>query len=139
VYFCRFDEVRKKISSFNFVYKIIVAMVTAVLFWMVESYSLTNFLYILIAILFASSWILLWLQIFTTSIGSWKIWALLSTASFFAYLYHRPLWHYLNLTFGIESTEKVFFNLFIGAPIALVLGYVLQIGYDKLLKFMQLK
>lgn len=139
VYFCRFEDIRKKLLSLSIFYKIILAIVTAILFWMVERYLLTNFLYLLIAFVFISSWILLWLGIFSTSIGNWKIWAFLSTASFFAYLYHRPLWYFLNLTFGIEDTQKVFFNLLVGAPIALVLGYILQIGYDKLLKFMQLK
>lgn len=139
VYFCRFIEVRQKILSLHIFYKIILATITAILFWIVEPYSLTNILYIFIAIIFALSWILLWLGIFSTSIGNWKVWAFLSTASFFAYLYHRPLWHFLNLTFEIETTEKVLFNLFVGAPIALVLGYFLQRGYDKLLTLLHLK
>lgn len=139
VYFCRFGEVRKTINSFNFIYKIMLAMVSAVLFWQVERYPLTNILYILLAVFFAFSWIVLGLEIFMTKIGAWKIWAFLSTASFFAYLYHRPLWHTLDLTLGVESAQKVFFNLFIGAPIALVLGYFLQLGYDKLLGILRLK
>lgn len=139
VYFCRFSEIREKLLSLNFYYKIILAVAGAILMWLVESYPLTNFFYIFIANFFILSWIWLWLAIFRTPLGEWKIWAFLSMASFFAYLYHRPLWHFLNLTFEIESNEKVFFNLLIGAPIALVLGYFLQQGYDKLLSALKLK
>ncbi|NJN79182.1 MAG: hypothetical protein HC797_01170 [Anaerolineales bacterium] len=108
--------------------------------WLVESYPLTNFLYIFIADFFILSWIWLWLGIFRTQIGAWKIWAFLSTASFFAYLYHRPLWHYLNLLMSVEAgTQKVLINLFVGSILALMLGYFLQRIYDKLLVTVGLK
>lgn len=140
VYLCRYAEIRKMILSIPIFYKIILAIITTILFWVVEGYSLINFLYIFIAIVFALAWIWLWLGIFDTQLGTWKVWAFLATSSFFAYLYHRPLWHFLNQMLEIEAgSQKVFFNLFVGAPIALVLGYFLQRGYDKLLTLFRLK
>ena len=139
IYFCRFAEIRKNLMALNFYNKIVLAIITAPLMWLVESYPLTNFLYVLIVVLFVLSWIWLWLGIFSTQIGAWKIWAFLSTASFFAYLYHRPLWYFLNQTLGIEGSQKVFFNLLIGSTLALTLAYFLQRGYDKLLSALRLK
>ncbi|HCK66310.1 MAG TPA: hypothetical protein DHW49_08580 [Anaerolineae bacterium] len=140
VYFCRFSEMREKMFSLNLTYKILLAIITAFLMWQVESFPLTNFLYIVIADVFILSWILLWLGIFRAQMGSWKIWAFLSTASFFAYLYHRPLWHFLNQILGMEAgLQKVFFNLSVGAILALLIGYFLQRGYDKLLTMFRLK
>jgi peptidoglycan/LPS O-acetylase OafA/YrhL len=140
VYFCRFSNIREKILSLNIVYKILLAIITAIFMWLVEGYPLTNFLYIFIADVFILSWIWLWLGIFRAKIGNWKIWAFLSTASFFAYLYHRPLWHFLNKALNLETgMEKVFFNLTAGAILALIIGYYLQRGYDKLLSVFRLK
>ncbi|MBL8050436.1 MAG: acyltransferase [Anaerolineales bacterium] len=141
VYFCRFDEIREKLFSFNFASKIILAFITAIMMWLVESYPLTNLFYILIADLFILTWIWMWLGIFRTQVGSWKVWALLSTASFFAYLFHRPLWFFLNQALNIEEAwrQKVLFNLWVGSALALILGYFLQRGYDKLLVMLRLK
>lgn len=139
IYFCRFEEMRQRILSISLIYKITLAIVSVILFWAVAHYSLNNFLYIFIAILFSLSWILLSLTILNTPISSWKIWTFLSTASFFAYLYHRPLWHFLNLTLGLDGTDKALFNLWLGAPLALLLGYFLQRGYDTLLTVLKLR
>lgn len=140
VYFCRFREIREKMFSLNILYKILFAGVGAFLMWQVESYPLTNIVYIFIADLFILSWIWLWLGIFRTAIGGLTIWAFLSTASFFAYLYHRPLWHFLNEMLSLEAgSQKVFFNLTAGAILALISGYYLQRGYDKLLFALRMK
>jgi uncharacterized membrane protein (Fun14 family) len=41
---------------------------------------------------------------------------------------------------GIEAGfQKVFFNLSVGAILALIIGYFLQRGYDKLLTVFRLK
>ena len=108
-------------------------------YYLGNSFFSFNFYYIFFADLFILSWIWLWLGIFRTQIGEWKIWAFLSTASFFAYLYHRPLWYFFNQMFGFEDMQKVYFNLFIGSVTAIVLGYFLQRGYDKLLAVLHLK
>ncbi|MFN8433192.1 MAG: acyltransferase family protein [Anaerolineales bacterium] len=96
---------------------------------------------ILVVVIFALSWIWLTLSIFkNTSIGQWKIWIFLSTASYFAYLVHRPLWHYMDIALKVEEWGNVYmFNFLVGSITALILGYFLQLGYDKLLAAMHLK
>jgi peptidoglycan/LPS O-acetylase OafA/YrhL len=141
IYFCRFEKISNKLMEINLFYKILLASITAPLMWLVESYTLTNLFYILIADLFALAWIWLWLGIFSTSVGFWKIWAFLSTASFFAYLYHRPAWFFLNQALGLEDLwrQKVLFNLWVGSPIVLISAYFLQKGYDKILTALRIK
>ena len=99
-----------------------------------------NLFFILAVDLFILGWVLMLLSIFRTRVGSWKIWAFLSTASFFTYLYHRPLWHVLDAMLGLESgINKVFINLIPGAVAALILGYFLQVGYNRLLAILHEK
>ena len=57
----------------------------------------------------------------------------IATGSFFAYLYHRPLWGTLNDIFGIiEHKPEVIVNL-VSIPVVLILAYVLQNLYERLL------
>ncbi|MCE7861433.1 MAG: hypothetical protein DYG86_16830, partial [Chloroflexi bacterium CFX2] len=85
-------------------------------------------------------WILLWLTIFRTKAGNWRIWLWLSTASYFTYLFHRPLWYLIDNTFGLgKDMTTVYIHLTFGAILALILGYYLQRGYDRLLASLRLK
>ncbi len=142
VYFFRFEKERSILLNMNFLYKMVIALVVLILIWVVASSGLDvpNLFFILTVDLFILGWVLLLLSIFRTRAGSWKIWAFLSTASFFTYLYHRPLWHVLDTMLGLESgINKVFFNLIPGAIAALILGYFLQVGYDRLLAILRVK
>ena len=142
VYFYRFERERNFLLGMNFLYKAVIALVVLILFWIVASTELDapNMFFILTVDLFILGWVLMWLSIFRTQAGSWKIWAFLSTASFFTYLYHRPLWHVLDTAFGIEAgVGRVFFNLTLGGFLALILGYFLQVAYDRLLVILRLK
>jgi peptidoglycan/LPS O-acetylase OafA/YrhL len=142
VYFYRFETLRNTLSNLNVVYKISAAVLALLLFWRVASAGIDvrNGIYIVTADLFILSWVWMWLAIFRTGLGSWKIWAFLSTASFFTYLYHRPIWYLLTTTFGIEpGVGRVFFNLILGGLTALILGYYLQRGYDRLLAALRFK
>ena len=142
VYFFRFEAVRNRLLDLGFIYKVIIAIVTVIPFWMVSAsgYNVTDGLFILTADIFILGWVLLWLSIFRTGIGNWKIWAFLSTASLFTYLYHRPIWKVFEIAFGLEpGIQRVFVNLIPGAIVALILGYYLQRGYDWLLSLLRLK
>jgi peptidoglycan/LPS O-acetylase OafA/YrhL len=100
----------------------------------------THVYFILAAGFFILSWVLLWLTIFRTTLGRWSLWAWLSTASFFAYLIHRPLWRIIDEFFGLEKDlSTVMIHLIPGAILALILGYLLQRGYDRLLAGLRLK
>ena len=142
VYFFRFEKERDILLNMKFLYKAVLALVVLVLIWVVASSGLDvpNIFFILMVDLFILGWVLMLLSIFRTRVGSWKIWAFLSTASFFTYLYHRPLWHVLDAMLGLESgINKVFFNLIPGAVAALILGYFLQVGYNRLLAILHVK
>ncbi len=142
VYFCRFKKERDFLLSMNFLYKALIALALLILIWVVASigFDAPNMIFILTVDLFILGWVLMWLSIFRTQVGGWKIWAILSTASFFTYLYHRPLWYVLDSVFGLEAgINRVFFNLIPGAIVALVLGYFLQVGYDRLLVILRVK
>ncbi len=142
VYFFRFEKERDILLNMNILYKALIALFVLILIWVVASSGLDvpNLFFILTVDLFILGWVLMLLSIFRTRAGSWKIWAFLSTASFFTYLYHRPLWHVLDTMLGLESgINKVFFNLILGAIAALILGYFLQVGYNRLLAILHVK
>lgn len=142
VYFCRFEAVREFLFSLNGFVKIILAILSIWLFGLVlqAGYGMTHGIYILAVDIFVLSWVLLSLAVFRTKVGDWQGWAWISTASFFAYLYHRPLWQALDTIFGLEpGLEKVLVHLVPGAILALIVGYVLQRGYDLLLAGLRLK
>lgn len=142
IYFYRFERERNFLFGVNILYKVVIALLVLILIWVVASaeFEMPNPLFILAVDLFIFGWVLMWLSIFRTQIGDWKVWGFLSTASFFAYLYHRPIWYVLDNAFGLEAgINKVFFNLIPGAITALILGYFLQVGYNRLLATLHLK
>lgn len=142
VYFCRFESIRIRLFSLNGFVKVLLAIFGVWLFGAIlnAGFEMTNGLYILSVDFFVLSWILLSLSIFQTKVGDWQGWAWISTASFFAYLYHRPLWYAMDGLFSLEpGLTKVWVHLVPGAILALILGYVLQVGYDRLLAALRLK
>lgn len=142
VYFFRFEEMRKRLFEIGFGYKLILAAVVVIPFWLVSasSESVTEPLFILTALLFILGWVLLALSAFRSKIGAWRVWSFLSTASFFTYLFHRPIWKGFEIALSLEpGIGKVFVDIIPGAIVALVVGYFLQLGYDRLLSAMRLK
>jgi peptidoglycan/LPS O-acetylase OafA/YrhL len=141
VYFCRFGGVREKLYNWNPLFKIAPAvLILFPLNWMLEN-SLTEGAEFLITVdLFILSWILMMLGLFRTGIGNWRIWLWLSMASYFTYLFHRPLWHFIDSSFGLQpEIRTVIIHLTVGSFLALTLGYLLQRGYDRLLAALRLK
>lgn len=142
VYFYRFENVREFLLNIPLFYKAVAAIISSWLFWLVQINELpmTNGYYLLVVDSFILIWALTFLSIFRLPIGSWKIWVLLSTASYFAYLFHRPLWYLLQLVFDVEAWGgEAVFNFTIGSIVTLIVGYFLQVGYDRLLATLRLK
>ena len=78
--------------------------------------------------------ILFWLGVFRTPIGGWRIWAPISYASFFAYLFHRPIWELLVSVFPISDFHLlVLFKLIPASIVVFFISYFLQYGYDRFL------
>ncbi len=142
MYYYRLEDIRNRLLKMRLGYLIVFAFIVLLPFWFVASrgYDVTNGLYIMTADFFILGWVLMWLSIFRTQAGNWKLWGVLSAASFFTYLYHRPIWHILDVIFGIEAgMGKIFFNLIFGGVTALIIGYFLQQAYDRLLGVLGLK
>jgi peptidoglycan/LPS O-acetylase OafA/YrhL len=142
ILFYRYEAVRMKIFEINIMLKILFAVVSVAILQSVLNlqFPKPHVYFILAAGFFILSWVLLWLTIFRTTLGRWNLWAWLSTASFFAYLIHRPLWRIIDEFFGLEKDlSTVMIHLIPGAILALILGYLLQRGYDRLLAGLRLK
>lgn len=138
----RFDEWWNKMLDLPFGYKFLAAFLSSLLYlWaQVSGFSDISGWLIVPIVVFVFSWVLLILSVFRTKIGQWKIWMFLSTASYFAYLLHRPLWYFLDNALRVEEWGSIYmFNFSIGTVTALILGYYLQIGYDRLLAALHLK
>lgn len=142
VFFCRFESFRNWLFEWNIFIKFFLAVLSAgILQWVLDAgFGAANPFFLLGADFFIFSWILLLLTVFRTNAGNWSGWAWLSTASFFAYLIHRPLWRVIDNYFGLEpSLDTMMVHLIPGAILALILGYFLQRGYDRLLAVTHLK
>jgi peptidoglycan/LPS O-acetylase OafA/YrhL len=142
IYFSRFETVREGLFETGFVYKAAFAALGLWLFSATHNagYPITHGLYILAADIFILGWVLLWLTIFRTRAGGWWIWTPISTASYFAYLCHRPVWHILSSNFDVRPWGGVIqFYLVPGSIVVLVLSYFLQRGYDLLLSVLRVR
>jgi membrane-bound acyltransferase YfiQ involved in biofilm formation len=63
-----------------------------------------------------------------------KLAFLISYASFFVYLLHRPLWAWLLTIFPVNTgNDQVFFKIVPASIFIFILSYYLQSGYDRLL------
>lgn len=141
VFFFRFGAAREKLYNWNPFFKIILAALSLpALNWMLENSQTEGGFFLLSVDFFILSWILTALTLFRAGIGNWHIWLWLSTASYFAYLFHRPLWRLMDDLLGLEANmTAVYLHLTVGAILALILGYYLQRGYDRLLALLRLK
>lgn len=139
----RFNDLWNKFLDMHIGYKFIIAFFASLFYlWVITSkFSDISVQLIMAVVLFAFSWIGFMLSVFkNTRVGQWKIWFFLSTASYFAYLSHRPLWYYMDKLFKVEDWGNVYmFNFIFGSIAALILGYYLQLGYDRLLAALRLK
>jgi peptidoglycan/LPS O-acetylase OafA/YrhL len=136
IYFSRLEQRRVWLLNLHFLYKAGFAVLGLLLFGLAkyEEFEMVNGLRIFAVNFYMLGWILLWLGIFRTSLGSWRIWSFISTASFFAYLYHRPFWKILVSVFEPDNWKnEALFRLLPGSIIVLFVCYFLQIGYDRLL------
>ena len=141
IYFSRYEEIREILFKLRFIYKIGIAALGAWLFWLVQAarYQVIDGLYLLAVDIFILGWVLMWLTIFRKPVGSWHIWSLISTASFFAYLYHRPLWKLMQSFFVLQSVQdEALFRFLPGSLVVLIVCYFLQRGYDRILVMMRL-
>ena len=136
IYYSRFGLVREWIIETHISIKFVLAMIGVWLFWLKYVYQVSylSWQYLLSVDLYILVMILLWLGIFRSSVGKWEIWGYISYASFFAYLFHRPIWEIIQPYFSITNwTQRSLFRLFPASVIVFIISYFLQYGYDRLL------
>ncbi len=136
IYYSRFSLARERIVETHISIKFIPAMIGVWFFWLkyINQVSYLSWQYLLIVDFYILVMILLWLGIFRSSMGKWKIWAYISYASFFAYLFHRPIWEIIQPYFPISNyTQQALFRLFPASVVVFIAAYFLQVGYDRLL------
>lgn len=137
VYFARFQQIREQLFSLHFAYKVGVAFLGVLAFRMAltSGVDITHPLYLLAVDFYILGWVWMWLTIFRGGAGAWRIWAPISTASFFAYLFHRPIWYILvGLLAKRMGISTIMFQFIPGSIAVLVICYFLQNGYDALLR-----
>jgi len=142
VYFSRFQQFREKAYQIPFVYKFVVAILGLVFFEVVQlsGAEIIDGIYILAMDVFIITWVWVVLHLFRGKLGDWQGWTFLSIASFMTYLYHRSIWYILALPFPDMSYEtNVVYNVLVGSVVALVIGYYIQRGYDRLLGILKMK
>lgn len=92
--------------------------------------------YILGTVFFIISWVIL-LFALASKVKSpiiLRLVVLISYASFFVYLIHRPLWAWLLTVFSVNTANgQVFFKIVPASILIFILSYYLQSGYDRLL------
>jgi hypothetical protein len=145
VYFSRNEKLYQWFSSIHFGVSLAFAALGLFIFWFVRAgnYEYMSWQYFLAVDIFIVSWMLLGLKIFRNGISSgvslWGIWSVISYASFFTYLYHRPIWRLItNFEGGLLNLDAAWIKLLPGSIIALVICYYLQRAYDLLTRRLNL-
>jgi peptidoglycan/LPS O-acetylase OafA/YrhL len=116
--------------------KLALAALATFLFSLTLDLGSTSPLYILAVVFFILAWIALTFALATKVKVPFllKLAGVISYASYFAYLIHRPLWGWLAGVFSVQSGEDlILFRLFPASLVVFILSYYLQYGYDRLL------
>lgn len=120
--------------------KLIFWIIGCSLLWIVQeqAYPYQNPIFLIVVNMYILGGIWVVLTLFRTNIGTWKIWSFLSYASFFIYLYHRPLWDVLLKIFPQETwLDEMLFRLIPGSIISIFICYAFQILYDRMIELVR--
>ncbi len=132
----RLDYLSTWLSGGQVLLKFVFALLGLFVFSQVLALSSVSPLYISGTVFFIISWVVL-LFALATKVKSptiLKLAVLISYASFFVYLIHRPLWAWLLGIFPVNTAGgQVFFKIVPASIFIFILAYYLQFGYDRLL------
>jgi peptidoglycan/LPS O-acetylase OafA/YrhL len=138
----RLDHLSTWLSGGQVLIKFVLAVLGLFLFSQVLVLSSISPLYILGTVFFIISWVIL-LFALAARVKSpviLRLAILISYASFFIYLIHRPLWAWLLTVFPVNTAGgQVFFKIVPASIFIFILSYYLQSGYDRLLTVFRLK
>ncbi|MBC7879457.1 MAG: acyltransferase [Anaerolineales bacterium] len=132
----RFEDVYEKLIKISLPVQLLLVFIGFVMFgiFCFGDYKVTSWAYILASDFHIITMIVLALKIFRTGYLDHKIWNAISYSSFFAYLFHRPIWEIMFRM--IEFPFRIYdgwYRLFPGAILVFVICYYFQLGYDKTL------
>lgn len=130
----------EKIKNTSNVIKLIFWLVGCYLLWIVQvqAYPYQHPIFLIVVNIYILGGIWVFLALFRTWVGKWKIWIFLSYASFFTYLYHRPIWDVMVKMFPQETwRDEMLMRLMPGSIIALVISYGFQMLYDRIIQLVR--
>jgi len=105
ILFARLDYISNWLSEKQILLKLFLALLATFIFSLVLAFSSVSLFYILGVVFFIISWIVLLFALATKVKvqGILKLTGLISYASYFAYLIHRPLWEWLVDVFSVDA------------------------------------
>jgi peptidoglycan/LPS O-acetylase OafA/YrhL len=136
ILFVRLPYLSNWLSGEQVLPKFIFALLATFAFSQTLTLSSISPFYILGAVFFIIAWVVLLFGLATKikAQGILKLAGLISYASYFAYLIHRPLWAWLIGGFSIDVwRDQVFFKMLPASLAVFILSYYLQYIYDRLL------
>lgn len=116
--------------------KFALALISSFIFSLVIGSNSMSPFYILGVVFFIITWVILLFALASgiKSQSILKLAGVVSYASFFVYLLHRPLWSWLAGIFSVETSRYLpFFKMIPASIVVFILSYYLQFGYDRLL------
>lgn len=137
VLLARHDKFREGIFYAPAALQILIGLTGAILFGIFEfgDYRVRTWPYLLSSNLFILSWIVLALRLFRINGLNLSIWGPISYGSFFAYLFHRPIWEIMFAVIRFPwDIYGGWYRLIPGSIFVFVICYYLQMGYDFLLR-----
>lgn len=132
----RYDYVYEKIVNFSLAVQFLLVIVGFILFGFFGfgQFGYTSWQYILFSDFHMLSMIVLALRVFKSGYFNWRIWEGISYASFFMYLFHRPIWEIMFAVIKFPlNIYSGWYRLLPGSIFVFVISYYMQRGYDLLL------
>lgn len=136
ILFVRLPYLSNWLSGEQVLPKFIFALLGLFVFSQVLAFSSVSPLYILGTVFFIISWVILLFALAAKIKAPFvlKLAGLISYASFFVYLIHRPFWAWSAGVFSVDiGPDLVFFRMIPASIVVFILSYYLQSGYDRLL------
>jgi peptidoglycan/LPS O-acetylase OafA/YrhL len=133
----RYEWAYEKVVNFSMPVQFLLMLAGFVLFSFTGfgQYEVNSWQFILVSDFHMLSMIIFALHVFQSPRLNWPVWRFIAYGSFFAYLFHRPIW---DLMFAaIKFPWPIFtgwYRLIPGSIFVFVICYYMQLGYDRLLK-----
>jgi peptidoglycan/LPS O-acetylase OafA/YrhL len=133
----RYEDVYEKVVNSSMMMQFLLVIAGFILFGFFGFgyYEYTSWQYILVSDFHILTMIIFALRIFREGYLNWRIWGPISYASFFIYLFHRPIWEIMFMVIKFPTNIYAgWYRLIPGAIFVFVISYYLQLGYDALLQ-----